>query len=234
MQYLPFHKRNYACEWHQPPIPTLFLSLIFLYSSVALLPQVGSLLGWSQHLAPKQGPELLRLFWQCQKTQGVPAETLEDSESAWWWPTPLDTRKACQRKERRGRNSTPVLLEDPVRGIRRLTISTTRNRLQGPVKPNHPLGVNWRSWLLKGKNWSENRDSFDLGYLVLGYVTHDNYHGRCQSYLLGICTWSSPIKTNYMGGFFCSSFHKGLFPITQTFEPEPSFKTRIRPTTFKC
>ena len=29
------------------PIPTLFLSLLFLYSSVALLPQIGSLLGWS-------------------------------------------------------------------------------------------------------------------------------------------------------------------------------------------
>ena len=151
-----------------------------------------------------------------------------------WWSTPLDTRKACQRNERRGRNLTSILLEDPVRGIRRLTISTTRNRLQGPTKPNHPLGVNWRSWPLKGKNWSENRDSFDLGYLVLGYVTRDNYHGRCQSYLLGICTWSSPIKTNYMGGFFCSSFHKWLFPVTQTFEPEPSCKTRRRLTTFKC
>ena len=30
-------------------IPTLFLSLIFPYSSVAPVPQVGSLLGWSQH-----------------------------------------------------------------------------------------------------------------------------------------------------------------------------------------
>ena len=33
-----------------PLIPTLFLSLIFLYSSVALLPQVGLLLGWSQQI----------------------------------------------------------------------------------------------------------------------------------------------------------------------------------------
>ena len=32
-----------------PMIPTLFLSLIFLYSFAAPLPQVGSLLGWSQH-----------------------------------------------------------------------------------------------------------------------------------------------------------------------------------------
>ena len=32
-----------------PLIPTLFLSLIFPYSSVAPFPQVGSLLGWSQH-----------------------------------------------------------------------------------------------------------------------------------------------------------------------------------------
>ena len=30
-------------------IPTLFLSLLFLYSSVALLPQIGLLLGWSRH-----------------------------------------------------------------------------------------------------------------------------------------------------------------------------------------
>ena len=29
-------------------IPTLFLSLIFPYSSAALLPQVSSLFGWSQ------------------------------------------------------------------------------------------------------------------------------------------------------------------------------------------
>ena len=33
-----------------PLIPILFLSLIFLYSSVALLPQVGLLLGWSQQI----------------------------------------------------------------------------------------------------------------------------------------------------------------------------------------
>ena len=32
-----------------PLVPTLFLSLLFLYSSVALLPQVGSLLDWSRH-----------------------------------------------------------------------------------------------------------------------------------------------------------------------------------------
>ena len=31
-----------------PLIPTLFLSLIFLYSSAAPLPQVSSLLSWSQ------------------------------------------------------------------------------------------------------------------------------------------------------------------------------------------
>ena len=37
-------------------IPTLLLSLIFLYSSEAPLPQVGFLLGWSQHLVPEQGP----------------------------------------------------------------------------------------------------------------------------------------------------------------------------------
>ena len=30
-----------------PLTPTLFLSLLFRYSSVAPLPQVGSLLGWS-------------------------------------------------------------------------------------------------------------------------------------------------------------------------------------------
>ena len=29
--------------------------------------------------------------------------------------------------------------------------------------------------------------AFDLSYLVLGYVICGNYHGRCQSYLLGIC-----------------------------------------------
>ena len=40
-----------------PLILTLFLSLIFLYSSAALLPQVGSLLGSSRHTVPKQGPE---------------------------------------------------------------------------------------------------------------------------------------------------------------------------------
>ena len=33
-----------------PLIPTLFLSLIFLYSSVAPLTPVGLLLGWSQHV----------------------------------------------------------------------------------------------------------------------------------------------------------------------------------------
>ena len=33
---------------NSPLIPTLFLSLLFLYSSATLLPQVGSLLGWSQ------------------------------------------------------------------------------------------------------------------------------------------------------------------------------------------
>ena len=32
-----------------PLIPTLFLSLVFLYSSAAPLPQVSSLLSWSQH-----------------------------------------------------------------------------------------------------------------------------------------------------------------------------------------
>ena len=40
-----------------PLTPTLFLSLLFPYSSVAPLPQVGSLLSWSRHLAPEQGPE---------------------------------------------------------------------------------------------------------------------------------------------------------------------------------
>ena len=34
-----------------PLIATLFLSLIFPYSSAALLPQVGLLLGWSQHFS---------------------------------------------------------------------------------------------------------------------------------------------------------------------------------------
>ena len=32
-----------------PLIPTLFLSLLFLYSSAPPLPRVGSLLGWSRH-----------------------------------------------------------------------------------------------------------------------------------------------------------------------------------------
>ena len=40
-----------------PLTPTLFLSLLFPYSSVALLPQVSSWLGWSRHLAPEQRPE---------------------------------------------------------------------------------------------------------------------------------------------------------------------------------
>ena len=34
-------------------IPTLFLSLIFPYSSAALLPQVSSLFGWSQQSSYK-------------------------------------------------------------------------------------------------------------------------------------------------------------------------------------
>ena len=33
-----------------PLIPTLFLSLLFLYSSAAPLPWVSSLLGWSQQV----------------------------------------------------------------------------------------------------------------------------------------------------------------------------------------
>ena len=43
-----------------PLIPLLFLSLIFPYSSVAPLLQVGSLLGWSQQpgLKPSQNPAL--------------------------------------------------------------------------------------------------------------------------------------------------------------------------------
>ena len=50
-----------------PLIPTLFLSLLFLYSSVALLPQVGLLLGSSQ-----QGLWLKR--WQgCASPLGGPA-----------------------------------------------------------------------------------------------------------------------------------------------------------------
>ena len=40
-----------------PLIPTLFPSLLSLYSSAALLSRVSSLLGWSRHLMPKQGPE---------------------------------------------------------------------------------------------------------------------------------------------------------------------------------
>ena len=39
-----------------PWVVFLFLSLLFLYSSVALFPRVGSLLSWCQHLAPEQGP----------------------------------------------------------------------------------------------------------------------------------------------------------------------------------
>ena len=35
----------------RPLILTLFLSLIFPYSSAAPLPQIGSLLGWSQQVA---------------------------------------------------------------------------------------------------------------------------------------------------------------------------------------
>ena len=37
----------FACKWHQPLMPTLFLSLIFPYSFVAPLPQVSLLLDWS-------------------------------------------------------------------------------------------------------------------------------------------------------------------------------------------
>ena len=86
-----------------------------------------------------------------------------------------------------------------------------------------------------GKIGQRTGTAFDLSYLVLGYVICGNYHSRCQSYLLGICAQSSPIKANYMGGFFCSSFHKWLFLVTQIFWPEPSFKTRRRGlTTFKC
>ena len=52
---------------NSPLIPTLFLSLLFLYSSAALLPQVGSLLGWSQ-----QG--LWLKSWQgCASPLGGPA-----------------------------------------------------------------------------------------------------------------------------------------------------------------
>ena len=40
-----------------PLIPTLFLSLIFPYSSAATLSQVGSLLRWSQHLVGLCGKE---------------------------------------------------------------------------------------------------------------------------------------------------------------------------------
>ena len=34
----------------------------------------------------------------------------------------------------------------------------------------------------KGKIDQRTRTAFDLGYLVFGYVTCGNYHGRCQSY----------------------------------------------------
>ena len=85
----------------------------------------------------------------------------------------------------------------------------------------------------KGKIGQRTATAFDLSYLVLGYVICGNYHGRCQSYLLGICAQSSPIKINYVGGFFCSSFHKWFFLATQIFWPKPSFKTRRDPTTFK-
>ena len=43
-------------------IPTLFLSLLFPYSSAAPLPQDSSLLGWSLLLAPEQGPESASSF----------------------------------------------------------------------------------------------------------------------------------------------------------------------------
>ena len=87
----------------------------------------------------------------------------------------------------------------------------------------------------RGKTGQRTRIAFDLDCHVLGYVICGNYHSRCQSYLLGICAQSSPIKPNYMGGFFCSNFHKLLFFVTRTFWPKPSFKTRRRRlTTFRC
>ena len=87
----------------------------------------------------------------------------------------------------------------------------------------------------RGKIGQRAGTAFDLGYLVFGYVACGNYHGRCQSYLLGICAQSSPIKTNYVGRFFCSNFHKWLFLVTRTFWPKLSFITGRRgPTTFKC
>ena len=86
----------------------------------------------------------------------------------------------------------------------------------------------------RGKIDQRTGTAFDLSYVVLAYVVCGNYRGWCQSYLLGICAQSSPIKTNYMGGFFCSSFDKWLFLVSWTFWPEPSFKTRRGPTTFKC
>ena len=45
-----------------PLIPTLFLSLIFPCSSVAPLPQVSSLLGWSQQGAISKQQNDLNLF----------------------------------------------------------------------------------------------------------------------------------------------------------------------------
>ena len=45
-----------------PLILTLFLSLIFPYSSAVLLPQVGSLLSWSRHLSISNSRSLLKLM----------------------------------------------------------------------------------------------------------------------------------------------------------------------------
>ena len=45
-----------------PLIPTLFLSLIFPYSSAVLLPQVGSLLSWFWHLSITNSQSSLKLM----------------------------------------------------------------------------------------------------------------------------------------------------------------------------
>ena len=41
-----------------PLILSIFLSLLFLYSSAAPLPQIGSLLGWSQQVASCNLPKV--------------------------------------------------------------------------------------------------------------------------------------------------------------------------------
>ena len=60
----------------------------------------------------------------------------------------------------------------------------------------------------KGRIGQRAGTAFDLGYLGLGYAICGSYRGRCQSYFLGIRAGSSPTKTKYAGGCFCSNFHK--------------------------